>query len=75
MKKIGAIILVIGALITLLTALKFTYTTEENVLDAGNFEINKRKEHGLPWSPIVGVAVMVIGSGAYLLGIKRSLNP
>ncbi len=40
MKKTGAIILVVGALITTLTAFNFTFTTKENVVDAGNFQIN-----------------------------------
>jgi hypothetical protein len=73
MKKTGAIIMAIGALIVVLTAFNFTFTTEENVIDAGNFQINQRKKHKLPWPPIVGVAVMVVGGGVYLLGIKKSL--
>lgn len=73
MKKAGVIILVIGALITVFTGLNFTYSTTENIVDAGNFQINQRKTHSLPWPPIIGIAVMAIGGGAYMLGIKRSL--
>ena len=72
MKKIGAIILTIGAVITVFTALNFSFTTSENVIDAGNFEINQRKKHSLPWTPIAGVAVMVIGGGVYLIGMKKT---
>jgi hypothetical protein len=71
MKKIGAVILTIGAIITVFTALKFSFITSENAIDSGNFEINQRKRSSLPWTPIVGVAVMVIGGGIYLVGIKK----
>ena len=73
MKKIGAITLTIGALITVFTSLTFTYSNNEKLADAGNFQINERKSRSIPWSPFVGIAVLVIGGGAYMLGIKRSL--
>lgn len=74
MKKIGAIILTIGVVITVFTATNFTFTTSETVLDAVNIQINQRKEHGLPWTPTVGIVIMLIGGGTYLLGGKRFLT-
>jgi hypothetical protein len=72
MKKIGVLILALGALITVLTAFNFSFTTKENVIDAGAFQINQRKRHSLPWSPITGVTVMVVGGVVYLFGMRKS---
>lgn len=74
MKKAGAIIFVVGAFITALTVFNFTFTTKENIVDAGDFQINQRKKHSMPWPPIVGVTIIVVGGGIYLLGSKRSLR-
>lgn len=74
MKKTGYILLVVGATITILTAFNFTFFTRENIVDAGNLQINTRKKHSLPWSPFVGVALMVAGAGAYLIASNRSFK-
>lgn len=71
MRKIGAIILTIGVVITVFTATNFTFATSETVLDTVNIQINKRKEHGAPWTPTVGIVIMLIGGGTYLFGGKR----
>lgn len=73
MKKIGTIILAIGVVITLFTALNLTFTISETVLDAGNIQINQRKKHSLQWTPMVGITIIVIGGGTYLFGRKKSL--
>ena len=73
MKKIGVIIIVIGAVITTFITLHITFSSQENIVDAGNFQVNMRKQHSLPWSPFVGIAIMVVGGGTYMLGSKRSL--
>jgi hypothetical protein len=69
MKKIGMIILVIGLLITIFTGFKFI--TKEKVVDLGNIEITHNKKHSLAWSPLVGVAVMLVGGGVLLFGAKK----
>jgi hypothetical protein len=74
MKKIGIILLIIGALITAVTVLQLTLTTSKKVVDIGELEINKKETHRLPWPPIIGVTIMAIGAGAYLLGVKRSIT-
>ncbi|MDZ4205454.1 MAG: hypothetical protein U1C46_11640 [Bacteroidales bacterium] len=69
MKKAGIVIFVIGLLLTIFTAFKFV--TKEKVVDIGELEITRDKNHSLAWSPLIGVAVMVIGGGFYLLGAKK----
>ncbi len=69
MKRIGIIILVIGAGITLMTL--FGFVTKEKVVDIGKLEITHNKRHGLDWSPIIGITVMAVGAGVYLLGKNK----
>lgn len=69
MKKIGLVVLVIGLLITLFTG--FKYITREKVVDLGEIQISRDKTNRVSWSPLVGVAVMVIGGGMFLFGPKE----
>lgn len=69
MKKIGVIILAIGLVITMVTGLSFV--TREKVIDIGELEISANKKHSLSWSPIIGVVVMAIGAGVYMVGTKK----
>ena len=69
MKKAGIIILVIGLLLTIFTA--FTYFTREKVVDLGKIEITANKAHHLNWSPLIGVAVMVVGGVLVWQGSKK----
>lgn len=59
MKTTGIIILVIGLLLTIFTAV--TFFTKEKVVDLGTVEITSNKPHHLNWSPIIGIAVMAVG--------------
>jgi hypothetical protein len=68
MKKSGVIIFVIGVIITLITG--FSYFTREKVVDIGELEISQNKKHNITWSPLIGVAVMVVGGGVYVFGLK-----
>jgi len=72
MKKAGLIILVFGLLITLFTGLN--YVTQEVVMEAGDLSITKDQNHGLTWSPLVGIAVMILGGGIFITGIRKD-NP
>ena len=72
MKKAGILILIVGLAITVFTGLSFV--TTEKVVDIGDLEINARRNHSLAWSPMIGVMVMAVGVGIYLLGKKRSMN-
>jgi hypothetical protein len=69
MKAAGLVILVIGLLITLFTG--FNYVTKKKVVDIGNLEITADKKHSVAWSPLVGIAVMVVGGGIYFYGAKK----
>jgi hypothetical protein len=69
MKRAGLIILIIGLLITVFTG--FNFITREKVVDLGELEITQNKNHGMTWSPMIGVVVMVIGGGIYLMGSNR----
>ncbi len=69
MKRTGIILLVIGLLITVFTG--FNFMTREKVVDIGELEISTNKKHGVTWSPLIGVAVMVVGGGMLLFGNKK----
>ena len=70
MKQAGIIILVIGLLITIFTG--FNFITKEKVVDIGELEITANKRHGMTWSPLIGVAVIVIGGVVFLVGTKKN---
>jgi hypothetical protein len=70
MKRAGIIILIIGLAVTMVTGLSFV--TREKVVDLGKLEINANKRHSLSWSPVVGVVMMAIGAGVYLVGTKKN---
>ncbi len=69
MKKSGIIILAIGLIITLVTG--FNFVTKEKVLDVGDLQITRDKQHSLTWSPVVGVVVMLIGGAVLLVNTRR----
>lgn len=68
MKNVGLFILAIGLVLTLFAG--FNFVTREKVVDLGSVEITQNKNHTLPWSPIAGVAMIVIGGGIYFFGAK-----
>ena len=59
MKKAGISIIILGLLLTIFTAFKFF--TREKVVDIGKVHITRNKPHYITWSPLIGIAVMVIG--------------
>jgi hypothetical protein len=69
MKRTGIIILTIGLLITIFTG--FSFITRKKVVDLGNLEITQNKDHGITWSPLIGVVVMLVGGGVYLVGTTK----
>ncbi len=71
MKKSGMIILIAGLLMTVYTG--FNYVTTEKVVDLGELEITKDKQHTVQWQPYVGIAVMVIGGAILFVGRKETL--
>ena len=59
MKKVGIILIIVGLVLTIFTAI--TVFTKEKVVDIGDVKITRNKPHHLKWSPLVGIAVMGIG--------------
>jgi hypothetical protein len=68
MKKVGIGIIILGLVLTIFTA--FTYFTREKVVKLGSVEITANKPHNVNWSPLIGVAVMVIGGLVFWQGSK-----
>ncbi|MFH1319634.1 MAG: hypothetical protein ABII90_03150 [Bacteroidota bacterium] len=69
MKKAGIVIIIIGLVLTIITA--FTFFTREKIVDIGNVEITANKRYHLKWSPLVGIAVMGVGGVVLLLSSKK----
>ena len=59
MKKAGILVIILGLVLTAFSA--FTFFTKEKVVDIGKVEITRNKPHHLNWSPLIGIAVMVVG--------------
>jgi len=66
MKKVGIIVMVLGLAITLITG--FNFVTREKVVDLGDLQVSKNKNHSIAWSPIAGIVVMAVGGGIFYLG-------
>ena len=69
MKKVGIIILILGLVLTIFTA--FTFFTREKIVDVGSLKITANKPHHLRWSPLIGVALMVVGGVIMLISYKK----
>jgi hypothetical protein len=72
MRIAGAIILIIGILMTVYTG--FTYVTKEKVVDLGKLQITRDDEHTVNWQPYVGIGTMVVGAGILIFAGKKSLT-
>lgn len=70
MKKLSVVIFVVGLLITGFTGLN--YVTKEKVADIGTLQITRNKNHSITWSPLIGIAVMVIGAAGYFFSTKKN---
>jgi hypothetical protein len=73
MKRIGAIIFVIGLLATVFTG--FNFVTREKVVDIGELEIMGNKNHSLAWKPALGMGIMIVGGIVFAFGSKRRNGP
>ncbi len=69
MKKAGIFILILGLALTIFTAV--TFFTREKVVDLGNLKIMANSPHHLSWSPLIGIAVMVVGGAMFLMSSKK----
>ncbi len=69
MKKAGIVIVILGLILTIITAV--TFFTKERVAKIGDINIMANKRHHLNWSPLIGIAVMGIGGVVYLMSPKK----
>ncbi len=70
MKATGIILIIIGLVLTIFTS--FKYFSKEKVVDLGVVEITTEKPHELNWSPVIGIAVLVIGGVVLWQATKKS---
>jgi uncharacterized membrane protein len=70
LKSAGIILLILGLLMTLYTG--FNYVTKEKVVDLGELQITKDKEHSVNWQPYLGIGVMIIGGVVLVMSRKKS---
>jgi hypothetical protein len=69
MKKAGIFIIVLGLALTIFTAI--TFFTREKVVDIGSLKITANRPHHLSWSPLIGIAVMVVGGVVVIMAPKK----
>jgi hypothetical protein len=69
MKKAGILIVILGLILTIFTAV--TFFTREKVVDIGSLKISANKPHHLSWSPLIGIAVMGVGGILILVSSKK----
>ena len=70
MKKTGIVLIIVGLLLTIFTAL--TFFTKEKVVDIGDVHISRNKPHNLRWSPLIGIIVAGMGGVLLLVDSKGS---
>jgi hypothetical protein len=68
MKRAGIIIMVLGVVLTLFTAI--TFFTRKKVVDIGSLKITSSQPHHISWSPIIGIAVIAVGGVITLVSKK-----
>jgi len=69
MKKTGILIIMLGLILTIFTAI--TFFTRERVAKIGDLKIIVNKPHHLNWSPMTGILVMGIGGVVVLLSRNK----
>jgi hypothetical protein len=67
---VGIVLIVLG--IAGLVLGRFTYTTEEKVLDVGPLEATAEKEHSVAIPDIAGIAAILAGGFLVFLGRRRA---
>jgi hypothetical protein len=70
MKKAGIVVILLGLLLTIFTAV--TFFTREKVAKIGDIKITMNKPHHLNWSPLIGIAVMAVGGFIVWRSPKKS---
>ena len=59
MKSTGIVLVILGIVMSIFNVFKFF--TKEKVVDLGVIEITRDKPNSISWSPILGIAIIVLG--------------
>jgi LPXTG-motif cell wall-anchored protein len=70
MKNAAIILIVLGVIFMIITGINII--TEEEVLDLGKIEINKKENNPVSWSPLVGGALLLGGIVMFFLSRKKA---
>jgi uncharacterized membrane protein YidH (DUF202 family) len=70
-KSFGFIIIIIGIIMMAYTG--FNYVTTKKVVDLGAIQIDKKENHFVEWSPIIGVVLVFGGVVAIAMSRKSSV--
>ena len=69
MRTIGIILIVLGILGFIVDNISFT--TDEQVVDAGPVEIERQEERSIPITPVAAGGAILIGTGLVVVGSRR----
>jgi hypothetical protein len=69
MKALGIILITVG--IVMMVTSGFNYTTRKTVLDTDRLEIDKKVDHPVQWSPIIGGTMVFAGIVVILIDRKK----
>lgn len=68
-KNIGIVLVTLGILMMIYTG--FNYVTKRNVVDIGPIQIDKKENHPVSWSPILGAILLVGGAVIIVTGKNK----
>lgn len=69
-KSIGFLLIVLG--IAMMAYTGFNYVTTKKVVDIGPIQIDKKQNHFVEWSPIVGIVLLIGGVVIIVRGSKAT---
>jgi UDP-N-acetylmuramyl pentapeptide phosphotransferase/UDP-N-acetylglucosamine-1-phosphate transferase len=72
MKTLGIILTFIGIIMMLYTG--FNYITTKKVVDVGSIQIDKKENHAVQWSPIIGGVLLLSGIIVVLSTGKKTIS-
>ena len=70
MKGLGAALIAIGIVLIIITG--FNVVTEKKVVDLGPIQVDKKENHPVRWSPILG-GVLIL-SGVVIMAANKNKN-
>ena len=69
-KSIGFLLIALGIVMVVYTG--FNYVTTKKVVDIGPIQIDKKQNHFVEWSPIVGIVLLIGGVAMVVRGGKAT---